>query len=444
MRIAILLAVTISACGDSRDRDPLRPDPSNPLDPPPSALPTVALSDSPLDGELVLTPPEGEVEWAFSVDLDDDGIFNDGSGVVAGEQRIPYHFTEVGLHPIRVRFERARFRIDVEQMVAVNDPNAFIIEQRRTFHPDSARPEGIAVTGNNEFLFVGGGFFRVVFRLSTEDLSTGRNVSLRGLDTNTLEGLDLSPSEDRLFVFNKRGTITVLSVPELQLLNHSPKISSSDFFIEAVDERTVAVSGRGNALTLVDVDSGTIVARREIPQTWDIELSPDRDRIVVVTRDFGPTSQIQLLDASTLAPFWISSLPRQAALTSVAFHPSGERIYAFGLDNLAYWLFVVDSADGTLLREIRIESRGDNQVSGVANPTATTHDRRFVIFPTDLGAYFVDTELDIPRYRFTGRVVGSPPPTLVDVGCCNVATPEGTNAIYFVNFGEIFKVRLMN
>lgn len=404
-------------------------------------LATVSLSDAPVEGELVLTPPDGETAWSFAVDLDADGAFDDASGVVGAERRLPYRFTEVGLHPVRVRFEGVGSTVDIERRVVVNDPDAFVVERRLTFDRDAARPEGIAVTRDGRHLFVGGGFVRVVFGLDADDLSIVNRRSLRALETNTLEGLALSPDEDRLFVFNKRGTITALSVPELEILRHLPQTSSSDFFIEVLDDRRVAVSGRGEAVTIVDVETAGVTARRELTGAWDIEPSPDRGSLAVVTRDFAANSRIEVLDVATLEPRWAISLARQAALTSVAFHPSGERVYALGFDEAAYWLFVVDAADGTVVRETRIEPRGDNGVSGVANPTATTQDGRFVIFPTDLGAYFVDTELDIPRYRFSGRVVESPPPRLVDVGCCNVATPERGSVIYFVNFGEVFRVR---
>lgn len=441
----VMMIVTVVSCSDDDEG-------GGPVGPPtvegssPSVLATVSLSDAPVEGEFVLTPPAERVEgavWDFAVDLDGDGAFDDAEGQVDVEQRVPYRFTEVGLHRIAVRFERGGTERTEERIVAVNDPEAFVIERRFQFNPDSARPEGIAVTKDNAHLFVGGGFVRKVFRLRTDDLSVVDSVSLRGLPTNTLEGLALSPSETRLFVINKFGTITTLSVPGLQILDQLADNTGVDFFIEAQDDRHVIVSGGQRDLVIrVDVVAGVAAAQREIDHAWDIELSPMEDEIAVVTRNFGGRSEIQLLDAMTLENQWTARSSRPLALTSVAFHPSGERVYAFGLDDEAYWLIVLRTTDGAILGEIRIEPRGDNQVSGVANPTATTHDGRFVIFPTDLGAYFVDTSLDVPRFRLTGRTVGTPPPRLVDVGCCNVATPENTNAIYFVNFGEVFKVQL--
>jgi len=438
----VLLAVAV-ACSDD-DGDGGLVEPPTPAGSPPSVLATVSLSDAPVEGELVLTPPEDGAVWDFAVDLDGDGAFDDAEGEIEAERRVPYRFDAVGIHPIAVRFEHSGTARTEERIVAVNDPDAFVIERRFLFDSDRARPEGIAVTRDDAHLFVGGGFVRKVFRLRTDDLSVVDSVSLRELSTNTLQGLALSPSEVRLFVMNKNGTVTTLSAPELEVLEHLAEGTRSQTFIEAPDERHVIVSGGvDDVVERVDTEAGSITAQQNVPASWDIELSPARDAVAVVTITafFGQPARIQLLSAATLESRWITEISGGLVLTAVAFHPSGDRIYAFGWDDEAFWLFVVAANDGDVLKRVRVAPHGGLTLGLEGpNPAATTHDGRFVVFPTEKGAYLMDTSLDVPRFRLgdpgADATLGS------EIGCCNVATPESTNAIYFVNFGEVFKARL--
>jgi len=397
-------------------------------------LATVSLSDAPVEGELVLSPVEDETAWSFAVDLDDDGRFDDARGDVAVEQRIPYRFTEEGVHPIRVRFEQTSRRIDVERLIAVNDPDAFVLEERVQFDPNRTQPEGIAVTRDNAHLFVGGGSHQNVLRLETEDLTTSREISLVGLpNSHTLEGMALNPAEDRLFIINKSSAVTVLSAPSLAVIKQIQGTGAT-FFVEVLDQRRIVVSGAGSP-ALVDVETEDELSVRETRGAFDIELSPERQTVALTARDPG---RVILLDSENLEELWLTELP-VGLPSGVVFHPSGDRIYVLGSDLEALWLFVLRAADGEVVQRTRIGPTSGRD--GVANPTATTHDGRFVVFPTGNGAYFVDTSLDIPRLLLNGNAVGLP--GNIGVGCCNVAAPESENVVYIVNFIELHKVRIL-
>jgi len=439
----VLLVATVLACSDDENgAGPVEPPaPPEPARPPPSVLATVSLSDAPVEGELVLTPAENGSVWDFAVDLDGDGAFDDAEGTVDAERRVPYRFTEVGLHPVAVRFERPGTRITVERIVAVNDPDVFVVEARARL--DRARPEGIAVTRDNQNLFVSGGIWRTVFRLRTNDLSVVETLSLGpGQGIRRSREFAISPSESRLFLMNSPSEVVAFAVPELDAIDLPEANVQGTFFIEAPDDRHIITSG-GNGLDVerVDVETGSVVARHEVASgmfSWDLALSPGRDTVAHLIDNAG---RITLLDAETLETVWASEVARPVVLDRVAFHPSGDRIYVLGFGEEAVWLFVLATEDGKILKELRIEPldgfAGDLNTSGSGSPVTaatTTHDGRFVIFPTsEMGTYLVDTELDVPRFR-------SRPGSGL---CCNAAAAASVNAIYFANLGgEIFRVRL--
>jgi len=448
----VLLVVAVLACSDDENgAGPVEPPaPPEPAGPPPSVLATVSLSDAPVEGELVLTPAENGPVWDFAVDLDGDGAFDDAEETVDGERRVPYRFTEVGLHPVAVRFERPGTRVTVERMVAVNDPDAFALDGRIDLD-DRANTQGIAITGDNRHLFVGGSTTGNLLRLDSSDLSVLDEVSFLALPRE----LALSPEDERLFVQTKRSDMRVFSVPDLELL-HTVRVlniaegAGVQSFVETLDERHVIVSGDVSVLR-VDVESDSVIAGRprfdDLGFPWDIALSPDRRSVALLTGLRVDPNQVHLLDATTLENVWMSEISRPVILSAIAFHPSGQWIYAFGFDDRfvveeqAYWLFVLRADSGEITDRIRIEPVEPFAEPSVANPSAITHDGRFAVFPTRQGAYFIDTELHLPRFRLDNESVGFT--GIGRIGCCDVATPAGANAVYFANSLDVHRVRLL-
>lgn len=392
----LLLAI---ACSEDTVQGP---DPGPPpTGPPPEIRVTTGLGNAPVLGELQLFPIGSSTGWSYTVDFDGDGPI-DREGVLERGLGFVYSYETPGIHRVRVRLERVDETVSQEAFVVVNDPAGIeILAQRelpgREFPVREVSYEGIAVD------HAGGGVYAadfrndLLYRLDPQDLS---DLSEPLVVDGAPEGLAVAPSDSLLYIIHKRGPLTVVAIPDMQI--RSEHRVTDGFFIETIDEFTVVVSGRDFAV--LDTRTGARIAEN-FRGAWDIEIAPGGGRLAALDR--FPMETITFYTLPDLSMERSIPLEDLEFAQTLAFHPDGDRLYVNGWNGEQAEIQVIDVATGQQLSSTRIQDSFSCRLC-VANPTALSNDQRFLAFEgTSPALVIIDTELDLPLYHSTNSVGGA-------------------------------------
>lgn len=421
----LLLAVA-GACSDG----------TGPIPPPPGTAPTVDTSvgfgDPPVSGTVTIRRQDLTEAWSFSVDLDSDGDA-EASGEVRQGADVPFEFSTPGIHRIRVELSLAGDRFQTERLVIVNDPEASEVVRTVSIPADDEIQrslEGITIGEGSTGLelYTAMSLAKRVFRLDPVTLEVRAEISLVSENVFTLEGMDLDPTGDFLYVVAKNQALISLATPDLTLAQILG-VAGVAFTVHALSPGMVLAGGEG-AVSLVDVKDGTILNSRQLQGAVNFAVSSDGNMLALIQRP----SFIRFLRVPGLSDLGMTELPTGFQAFVVAFEPSGEKLYVLGNEPVVSGrvrFITIHTATAQIVTDQPLEECGLCLSFTIANPYATSFDGRFVVFPTGLGAYLVDTSLDLPLFR-TGFS-----------GCCNVASSPTTNEFYFANLdGAVSIVKL--
>ena len=386
------LIAVFEACDSSSTTGPA-PTPG----PPPTLALSTGFDEAPLEGFLRLEPLTHDVDWEYSVDLDEDGSW-DYAGPLERLLGYAYRFETPGIHAIRVRLEGEGDVLDYELPVVVNDPSAVsivatgqapVIEQYNTSF------EGIVASPNGESLYVGDFSGGAIFRLDADDL-TVRDTLL--LDYG-VEGLSISPSGNYLFAGSKYPIPAYrYALPELEIASPPGDWSYRRFFVQAIDDERALYSGFDAMIR--DVPGDMVVQQFRTPagqlfQAGPLSVAPDGTRVVLVDYEAG-WSLLRLVSFPGAVHLSDLTLPDEDVyIEAVAFGPTGEHVFVSG-DRA---LYVVEASSGETVQVWRLGSPFICSTYCVANPTALSRDGRFLAFELAEGVLFVDTERRIPLYQ---------------------------------------------
>jgi len=437
------LILIVAACSD----DDGGPGPTGPPSPAPAVEASRIFADAPLEGELTFGVENTGSPWRFEVDLEADGTI-DATGEATVAATVPYRFEAPGVHPITVTFERDGERVVRDRPVVVNDPDRIEITGHVVLDPEGLAfdHEGITLDRTGDVLFVSQSFDRTILFLDPVTLAVRDSIDLSfPLLGNTLEGLGTAPDEDLLYVVAKSFQLGVVdfSGPEARLfrVHDVPAI----YFVHPLPGRQAYVAGEGDepGIVLVDAETGEFLAAGEgfgPFESGPFAVSPDGSRIAVSTFASETAEKLFITDASLVEQSRILLDPG-LAVTGVAWSPAGDRIYVqyrVGAIGSLCGLVVLDTDTGNVLDDIELGSdcRSFVAAPGVANPVAATPDGRFVAFPTLLGTFIFDTDLDLPVARTPARAPNG------DFVCCNVAASPNEDVFYTVSInGTVSKIR---
>ena len=394
----VCLAVSLFAAGcQGPDNGPLEPSLPNP---PPAVQLSLAFGEAPVEGEILITPGPGSKGWRYATDLNEDGLI-DQQGILGLGIGFRYRFTTAGIHEVHTTLTDPEGRaVEVDSPVIVNDPEAIRVLgslQVPPVDPAAVSFEGITMNHSGEALYVANYSGGSLHRIDPATLSVTAVIEEMGY---SIEGISISPKDGFLFAAYKYHHAASVELAAFDIDRFFERGVSGKFFIQAVDERHALIGGEGS-LGLVDMRNGETVKEFRAPgdeftNTWHFALSPDGMRVAVIVYD--STYALHLADLASLAPLRTLPLGRMAHPRTLAFHPDADRLYVIGYQEDGNALFsVIDLQSGETLREI---SLGRVFCSGycVANPAATLRSGQFVAFEWGGGAYFIDTELDLPLY----------------------------------------------
>jgi hypothetical protein len=397
------------------------------LPPPPETAPTVDLSvgfgDPPVTGVVEVRRQDPSDPWSFSVDLDANGSV-DAAGQVGNGADVPFEFTTPGIHRVRVELSLGGQRFQTERLVIVNDLAASEVVRTVAIPPrDEPEPslEGIAIGQGSTGLelYVAMAFAKRVFRLDPVTLEVQAEISLASENLNTLEGMDLDPAGEALYVVSKSHRLITLTAPDLTVESILP-VDGAAFTVHAMS-LGVALTGGEGSISIVDTREGTILNSRLILGAVNFAVASDETALALILRpDDGPRF-IRFLRVPEFTDIGTTVLPLGFEPSVLSFEPSGELLYVLGGTSESAQFIAIDAASLQIVFEQPLEGPPGAFRLTIANAHATSLDGRFVVFPSLHGAYVVDTSVDLPLLR-------------IPLGCCNVAASPTTNEFYFANF----------
>src|SRR5688572_12059198 len=339
MMIPILAAAGFIGC--DRGSGPVANEDGAPMGPAPMVRLSMAFDDSPLEGFVELWPPAGSSGWGYSVDLDEDGIW-DRQGRLDRGLGFAFRFQEPGVHLVHVQLDGPAGSIDLERFAIVNDPTGVAVlatGQAPRLNPD-AFFEGITAAGDGSGLYVGDFWNGAIFRVDPSDLVARDTVVL----SYGLEGLSVSPSGAFLFA----GMKYPLSAYRFSLPDLAPASPSSDwgygqFFVHALDDEHALYTGHGTFIR--NVPGGGIT--RRILDGDGIELASgpmavSHDGTLAAIVDRRADALVRLYTLPGAIFLRDLPLPDGAWIESLAFGPAVEQLYIRSSDAL----YVIDASSG--------------------------------------------------------------------------------------------------
>ncbi|MGH7587208.1 MAG: hypothetical protein ACRELU_01315 [Gemmatimonadota bacterium] len=399
-KLAALPCALALGCEDSAVAPP------EPSGPEPEFTVSIGFGDPPVQGFARLSPSPESLFWRYSIDIDEDGS-PDRSGVLGQEIDFAYTFSSVGVHRIRAELVGPSGAVTRERVVVVNDPGDGIqvLAQRRI--DQSSGFEGIAVDRSGDLLFASDFGLGRIHPLSTVDLSPLASP----LEVQTgPEGLAVIPSDSLLLVSHKRFYFTVIALPSLEIrrvIENPGGSFVSGFFVRALtDER--ALVGTSSGFRLLSIEDGTTLAEAPFRNAWHFAVSPDGQTLALTQSLEGAADSLHVLTLPDLTRLLSFRLPVVARI--VAFDPDGQ-LHVLGWDEDFDWRFlVVDPMTGEVGTSMVLESQGCILGFCAANPAAVSSSGRYIAFEQFPGIIIVDTEVDLPLYRFehAGSVAAAP------------------------------------
>ena len=382
--------------------------PTVPSGPRPVISMSLAFGESPIEGEVRLSPSSETANWLYAVDVDEDGAA-DHSGTLTREVEFAYRFSTPGVHGVRISLTGPTGVEAVTVPAIVNDPTAVrTLAQRITGGAANAIFEGITTNRAGTSLFVADFFNSTIYRLDPGDLRPlaphlvlPRIEDDRGFVAGGPEGLTVTPSDTLLLVAHKLFGLSVVAIPALE-----PRRSlrmAGEYFIQAIDDVDALSTARGS-LDLIDTNTGGTVRGLAVPNTWHFAVSLPSQIVAALNRS-GPAA-VHLANLADLQQIARVELPGAIEADVVAFDPAGDRLYVMGRDAQGSRFYLVDVPSRSVLLNLPL-GLGACGAFCVANPVATSRNGRFVAMEQGGGVYFIDTTLDLPRYYLGTRMANS-------------------------------------
>lgn len=373
-----------------------------------------------MNGRILLAGAPDGPTWSYTVDLDGDGSSDADGTLESGEQEdLTYRFKSPGIHLVRIDL-RTGGRIErVERYVVVNDPGFLRSVSSFSMPEENSRSsfEGIAVSEVLNRLYLGEATERRIHMLSLDDfrlLGVADNLGSR----NTLEGFAFDDTEQKLYVLDKSSNLQVFDGLTLVRGQEYP-IGQAQHFIALTPMSVLWVSTPAliawddqMARTVLDDSLGVL----------HFDLFVEGEKILFSSYD-GEISRVGVADAAGHLA-WRTPLRAGLFAHVVAFSPEADFAYVLASLSHQRWKFLrLDVSNGTLDYEMDLGPCESACWAGAANPFARTAHGRFVVVPTYAGAFFIDTDLHLPRYR-------TPEPGWRF--CCDVAA-VGDDRLVFAN-----------
>lgn len=382
---------------------------------------TLAFGDAPVAGELRIRAATALTGWTYTVDLEGDGAIEESGGLHWGVS-VPYSFSTMGVHRIVVVLERRGETHRSEHLVVVNDATAVGLEDAVDLGA-SVEPDAMALDEEHDRLFVVDTRNFVLFNLRLNDLLPRWNIQLPGVefpDGGWIPTQGVVLSGDSLYIDIGDSLITVDAARQLVLENLADA-HWGQFILRRSDGRLYIGGFAGIGVVDPGTGSTTRSLARENFDGGHFSLSPNEEILAFLS--FDPEYTLHFLDAETLVEIRSVALGDIGFPFAVAFHPQGDRVYVFSEGN-AWHMMVVEVASARIVKDIVIARGPVFFLSGLM-PVAPSHDGRFVVLPTPLGTFFIDTTIDHPRYR---SIESDPNESY---GCCSVV-PSVRGPVFYL------------
>jgi DNA-binding beta-propeller fold protein YncE len=408
---------------------------------PPSVTVDLDFGEAPLTGTLHLVPAEQSADWRYRVEAIPSGILLQ-AGSVEGSVAIPYRFEVPGIHFLRVELTGPEGDVVVQKTIVVVDPESdFEILAQRAVDEiwpegENVSPEGIVMDPAGRWLYAAQYRSGELVRIDPATLE----VESRVVVGPQLEGLAVDPTGDRLFGIHKNAGFSVVDLASFTSIHLD---GFSGFYIEAMGASHALIGGNG-LLGRVNVDTHEIHWADLPGGAGHFAVFPDGDRIVSFvyypSSGVPEESSLEILSLPGLAPIHSIPLVNLLGAVHLAVDPSGDAIYALGQGDSGVRFLALDPATGEVVASMSIAG----SVCGiycVANPVVTFASGRYIAFERGGAVIVVDTELDLPRYRFNpggyDSAVLAPP--------AGVAAHPDSDVLYVLGpAGRLFKIRLRN
>ncbi|HJU86296.1 MAG TPA: hypothetical protein VJ788_02880 [Gemmatimonadota bacterium] len=394
-------------------------------------------------GTLRLDPAEESAAWRYRIETIPSGTLEQ-EGSLEGPVAIPYRFEAPGVHFLRVELTGPEGEVVVEKAIVVVDPESDfeILAQRpvEEIWPDGENesPEGIVMDPAGRWLYAAQYRSGELVRIDPGTLEVVGRVVLGP----QLEGLAVAPGGDRLFGIHKNAGLSVVDLASLTSIHFD---GFSGFYIEAMGAAHALIGGNG-LLGRVNVDTQEFHWVTLSGVAGHFSVFPDGDRIVSFvyfpSSGVPEDSSLEILSLPGLDP--IRSIPLEDLLDAVhvAVDPSGDVIYALGQGDSGVRFLALDPATGEVVATLSLAGSGCG-VYCVANPVVTFASGRYIAFERGGGVIVVDTELDLPRYRFDPGGYEDFSSTFTPPA--GVAAHPDSDVLYVLGpVGRLFKIRLRN
>jgi outer membrane protein assembly factor BamB len=288
--------------------------------------------------------------------------------------------------------------------------------------------QGIAMSSDGRRLYTTDAFQGF---LRATNLDTGSelwSIDLRNTDTNP--GIH-GPSRSGLVVSDDGSTLYVglgdyIGVVDLTV--EPPRMDSlpvGDVLhprLELGPEGTI-FAGPWEGILRIDPENVTVLAQRDTPNGSTFAVSPTRNQVVLADFDGG----VELLDSRTLTLLWRQELTGETPLVA-AFSPDETAVYVLTWE-YKLWTLRVEDGSVRAAHVVGVDDRiSDYHGVGHGHPTAISKNGRYVVLATELGAYFIDPTLDLPRFRAARE-----PGDSGIGGCCNVIYDSPNDRLLFLD-----------
>lgn len=393
---------------------------------------TRSFGDSPVEGFVVMEPRDSG-EWA--VDLDGDGA-PEGAGALEDGAEVPYRYTSVGVHEIRVRLRDGGDEQGVELPVVVNDPSATVVEE--VFQGNMMG--GVTVTTDGHEVWTGARGVPEVIRFAASNFEIRDRIPILAPKFNLAEGWASTPDGSRVLYVTKNAALHILDRQDPRDDQRAIQIKDGfthAFFVQPLTANEILI-GSEEGIALLDIDACEFERFVKIHPAWHFSVDSDASTVAVLDDLDRETWGVVVLALPGLDVLRRFSIPVQNPVQgtrdpgAIVFGPDDETLFITvdGAGEIPDELYVMDSRSGEIsaVHALPVAPTGVFGRSG--NPATLSRDGRFAVFPTGLGAYFVETDRGIPLYR-TELVT-----------CCEVAASPIENVFFITGIDRLGRVRL--
>lgn len=389
---------------------------------------TRSFGDSPVEGFVVVEPRDSG-EWA--VDLDGDGA-PEATGALEDGAEVPYRYTNVGVHEIRVRLRDGGVEREIALRVVVNDPTATVVEE---VVPDLTFG-GVTVTPDGHEVWTGVFSEPEVVRFSASDLAVRERISIVTSEVPVSESWTSTPNGSRVLFATRSATLYIFDRQDPRNDQKAIQIDPGfqhTHFVQALTADEILV-GSHEGIALLDVDTCEFdrFVEMELDQAGHFTVDGNSSTVAVLEKPAHESWGVVLLDLPGLEVLRRLSIQDTGIPIAVVFGPDEETLFIAveGFGERPDELFVMHPRSGEIEAVHALPMNPGTVALGVGNPATLSHDGRFAVFPSAFGAYFIDTARRIPLYRAE--------PT----SCCMVAASPLENLFFFSGAGRLSRVRL--